>query len=74
MFRYNRWANRRLLAAMRRQDIEDQNILRIVAHALLAERIWPGRIGGQAQRIAAWDDLTLNDCDALATYLREGAG
>lgn len=66
MFRYNRWANRRLLLALRRQEISDEEILRVMAHALLAERIWLERIQAEAPSSAPWRDLSLSDCEALA--------
>ncbi len=65
VFRYSRWANRRLLSALARQEIHDPGLLGILAHAFLAERIWLERIKGESSSSAPWRDLSLSECEAL---------
>ncbi|MEJ0030096.1 MAG: DinB family protein [Bacteroidota bacterium] len=46
LYRYNEWANRRVLGAIERQNVSTEKILSIFSHQLSANFLWLHRIKG----------------------------
>jgi len=46
LYRYNEWANRRVLGAIERQNVTTEKILSIFSHQLVANFLWLHRIKG----------------------------
>lgn len=44
LYRYNEWANKRVLAALENQRVNDEKILRLFSHQLSANFLWLHRI------------------------------
>ncbi len=63
-FAYDAWANREVLAAIRRVDGSDKRSLQLLAHIISAERLWLERIRQQAQSQPVWPECTLAAAEA----------
>lgn len=46
LYRYNEWANRRVLGAIEKQNVTHEKILSIFSHQLVANFLWLHRIKG----------------------------
>jgi uncharacterized damage-inducible protein DinB len=46
LYRYNAWANARVLDAMVQQRVEDEKILTLMSHVLTAQLLWLHRVQG----------------------------
>lgn len=65
-FRYDAWANRRILAAARGTPALPQRPRAVMAHLLAAQRVWLMRLtGGDTSGLAIWPQMTLEDCEPL---------
>lgn len=66
LFRYNDWANQRVIAALRTAALVEEahtQALRWLSHLLRAQDIWLGRVlGGEEALTAAWDVDGLAAC------------
>jgi uncharacterized damage-inducible protein DinB len=78
LFRYDAWANHRVLESLR-QPQTPPKALKLFAHILAAQEIWLARLAGlDASQIQIWPALTLAECEdgqrrlerALDQYLR----
>jgi uncharacterized damage-inducible protein DinB len=65
LFAYNDWANRRIITALK-ENYSDQS-RRILAHLLITEQEYFARLYGKdSTGFDFWQDLSLEDCGALA--------
>ncbi|HEX8735172.1 MAG TPA: DinB family protein [Pyrinomonadaceae bacterium] len=70
LFAYNDWANRRLIVALK--DAPSAKSQKILAHLLITEQEYFGRLHGKdSTGFAFWQDLSLEDCAALARETSE---
>lgn len=46
LYRYNTWANKRVLGALEQQKVTDEKILTLMSHVMAAQLIWLHRIVG----------------------------
>ena len=67
-FVYDEWANREVLAAMRK-DGTDERSLQLIAHILSAERLWLERLRQQPQSSPVWPKIDLDQCEAQAAEM-----
>ena len=67
-FVYDEWANREVLAAMRK-DGTDERSLQLMAHILSAERLWLERLRQQPQSSPVWPKIDLDQCEAQAAEM-----
>lgn len=64
-FNYNDWANRRIITALKENYSEKSR--RILAHLLITEQEYYERLYGKdSTGFDFWQDLSLEDCGALA--------
>ena len=67
LFDYNEWAIARILDLLKAATGQNQKALRLLAHLLLAEKIWLLRLRGEETvGINKAPELTLAECERLA--------
>lgn len=70
LFNYNDWANRRIIAALKKNQSEKAR--RILAHLLITEKEYFERLYGKdSTGFDFWQDLSLEECGALARETAE---
>lgn len=63
LFRYDDWANREVLASLRRAGSAPRRSLQLLSHIVAAEYLWFSRIHSQKPPLAVWPELTFDDCE-----------
>ena len=63
-FRYDRWANREILAALAGPAGAPGKTLAVLAHVVGAEQLWLSRLQSAAAAIAVWPELSVERCRA----------
>jgi len=67
LYQYNAWANRRVLSALSRQQINDPKMLSLMGHIVAAQFLWLHRIKGlEPPDVKLWGDYTLDRLIELA--------
>jgi uncharacterized damage-inducible protein DinB len=61
-----RWADDRIVAALRDAGTAPAEVLELFAHVLGAEHVWLARMHGRAAEVAVWPQLSVDDCATLA--------
>lgn len=70
IFDYNDWANRRIITALKENPIEKAR--KILAHLLITEQEYFERLYGKDSKgFDFWQDLSLEQCGALAREISE---
>jgi uncharacterized damage-inducible protein DinB len=70
IFDYNDWANRRIITALKENPIEMGR--KILAHLLITEQEYFERLYGKDSKgFDFWQDLSLEECGALAREISE---
>ena len=62
LFAYDAWANREVLASIRKCAESPPRLLERMAHILSAEQLWLERILGQEQTLAVWPSSSIEEC------------
>lgn len=63
LFRYNRWANARVLDALRSAKAPPERAVELFSHLLRAQDIWYGRVEGtEHTSLALWETDDLETC------------
>lgn len=71
-FAYNAWANREVLAALKRADSSSMaQPWKLFGHILAAERLWLDRLEQRPQSVSPWENLTPEQCAAEITDMAE---
>lgn len=68
LFAYDHWANREILAALKRIGTPLDKSLRWFVHILAAEDLWLVRLTGADPKVDVWPTLTMDQCES---YLNE---
>ena len=66
LINYDAWANAKLIESLKRQEINDDSVLRLLSHLLTAESVWLKRIKSEKFENAFWDMLSLSECEKLS--------
>jgi len=66
MFRYDHWANRECLGAMRAASSVSADSIGRMAHILAAQKLWLERLLGHPQSTPVWPTSTIDDCTELS--------
>ena len=70
LFKYDRWAIDRILDLSKSASATNQKALKLLAHLLLAEKIWLLRLqGGDSSKINISTELSIRECETLANEL-----
>jgi uncharacterized damage-inducible protein DinB len=67
-FDYDAWANREVLAAMRKNG-HDARCVQLMSHILGAGRVWIDRLRQRPQSVRVWPESDLAQCEAEAGKL-----
>jgi len=62
-FRYDNWANREVIAALKNSTPVPPRSLKLLAHLLGTQYEWYSRIRKEQSLLAIWPDLTLGQCE-----------
>lgn len=66
LFHYDAWATGRVIDALARQGVSAGRPVELLAHILIARRLWLARIRGEdTSQIPIWPKLSLDQCRAL---------
>jgi uncharacterized damage-inducible protein DinB len=63
LIRYDIWANRETMDAVRQGAAPPPRSLRWMAHIIGAEYLWLARLTGQTSPLPVWPNLSLDGCD-----------
>ncbi|MBT1703032.1 DinB family protein [Chryseosolibacter indicus] len=67
LYRYNAWANKRVISALVKQQVHDEKILSLLGHVVAAQFLWLHRIKGlPAPDVKLWGDYTLDQLVSMA--------
>ena len=61
-----RWADARILEALRTASEPSAAALELYRHILGAEHVWLARLHGEPAQYAVWPELTIEECASLA--------
>ena len=61
------WADQRVLTSLRASRAPLPPAISLYAHVLGAEHVWLSRIAGRDAVVAVWPELTLEECEQLAS-------
>lgn len=67
ILRYVSWADQRSLKAIRDSVNAREQALPIMSHLIAAEHIWLRRLLSQTPLFAVWPNLSINECEQLAS-------
>ena len=63
LFTYDDWANREVLAVLKKSGNPSPRSSKLLAHILSAERLWLERLEQKPQTLPVWPDLPFDDCE-----------
>ena len=61
LFSYDDWANREVLAALRKIEAPPPKSVKLLAHIAAAERLWLARLKQEHQPLPVWPDFTVHE-------------
>ena len=61
LFSYDDWANREVLAALRKIEVPPPKSVALLAHIAAAERLWLARLRQEHQPLPVWPDFTVHE-------------
>ena len=67
MFDHLKWADERVLLAMRRSGERHEGSLGLYGHILGAEHVWLARLEGRTPTVAVWPTMGLEEYEAVGT-------
>ncbi|MFN8356192.1 MAG: DinB family protein [Spirosomataceae bacterium] len=62
---YERWANQRLIAAIKQMEFPDERILSLVSHLLAARTVWLNRLQNSNEVMPLWQALPIEEAENL---------
>jgi uncharacterized damage-inducible protein DinB len=72
LYEYNAWCNKRVLDALRRQKVDDEKILSLMSHVVVAQFLWLHRIEGlAAPNLQLWGKYTLTEIEPMAREISD---
>ena len=72
LYQYNAWANKRVLDALLRQKVNDEQVLTLMGHIVAAQFLWLHRIKGlTAPNVKLWGTYQLSQLVDLAAKAGE---
>jgi uncharacterized damage-inducible protein DinB len=75
LFHYDAWATGRVMDALEQQRVCTGRLVELVAHLIIAKRLWLARIHGRdSSAICIWPKLPLPECRILRRQIEEDWG
>ena len=75
LFHYDAWATGCVIDALEQQRVSSGRLVDLVAHVIIAKRLWLARIhGGESASICIWPQLSLPECRVLRRQIEEEWG
>ena len=71
LFAYDAWANREILANLRKSQQSPARSVKYIAHILAAQRLWLDRLEQKGQPPQVWPELAIEQCEHLAEELAQ---
>jgi uncharacterized damage-inducible protein DinB len=68
-FTYDAWANREVLATLKKSSSLSPRPRQLLAHILSAERLWLERIQSRPQSFPVWPDFSFEQCEVQMAEL-----
>lgn len=73
IFKYDFWANMKLIQSLKEQNINDESVLRLLSHMVIAELVWINRIKKlNYEGLKIWDLLSLDECEKIVKEVNAG--
>ncbi|MCU1297509.1 MAG: DinB family protein [Acidobacteriaceae bacterium] len=66
LFAYDTWANREVLASLRKLEKPPSRSVQLLGHIISAQRLWFERIEARPQTLPVWPTLSLLQCEEEA--------
>lgn len=67
LYRYNAWANKRVISTLVKQQVHDEKILSLLGHIVAAQFLWLHRIKGlPAPNVKLWGEYSLDQLTTMA--------
>lgn len=67
LYKYNAWANQRVIGNLQRQQISDEKILSLMGHIVAAQFLWLHRIKGlPPAKVKLWGEYSLQKVTEMA--------
>jgi uncharacterized damage-inducible protein DinB len=70
LFRYDDWANREIVDALKGLPTPPPRSLKILSHILAAERLWLERMRSEKQTYPVWPGFTIEQCQQEVEQLQ----
>jgi uncharacterized damage-inducible protein DinB len=72
LYRFNEWANVRVIGCLKTQAVGDEKILSVMGHVLAAQFLWLHRIEGlPAPDVKLWGNYTLETLERMAAEINQ---
>ena len=71
MYKHLDWANKRILEYLQTVECDNESVIRLFSHILLAEQVWHARINGEDSSFPVWGDEDLAACAKLVKWNEE---
>ena len=66
LYQFNAWANERVIACLKQQDVKDEKTLSVFGHVLAAQFLWLHRIKGLTPpNVKLWGDYSLDTLEKM---------
>jgi uncharacterized damage-inducible protein DinB len=70
LYQYNVWANKKILACLAAQHVEDEKVLTLMSHTLSALCIWLARIEDRStESFPLWKKYSLDELESMAANI-----
>jgi uncharacterized damage-inducible protein DinB len=72
LYQYNAWANKKVLACLKAQQVDDDKMLTLMSHTLSALCIWLARIEDRStEPFPLWKKYTIEELEKMAANIGE---
>lgn len=72
LYKYNDWANKRVIRVLNEQHVDDEKILSLMGHIVAAQFLWFHRINGlPPAQVKLWGEYTLQQVTDMAAQANE---
>jgi len=66
LFKYNEWANNRVLEIMLTDGFNEPSVLKLFSHIVAVQQLWMDRVLNNTNKIEVWPEYTLEGCITLS--------